>query len=73
MKRIILCGFLMCIFSSCAVVNDFQSLSKSICQIQKMQHCGLYPSLIYSHYYQLKDKVDFINYKQDTIYSLQMV
>lgn len=37
-----------------------------------MQHCGLYPSLIYSHSNQLKEKVNFVNYKQDTLYSLLM-
>jgi len=70
MKTIIYIILILRLYA-CSSIHDFPSLSKSLYRTQTKQNCGIYPKLIDTHSQFLADRIDFINYENDTIYFLE--
>lgn len=64
--------FLKSFFVGCGSVKNFTTFSKRIYKVQKgKKECGVYPKLSFESRKKLFDQIDFIEYSNDTVYSLE--
>ncbi|WP_437922099.1 hypothetical protein [Sphingobacterium sp. LRF_L2] len=71
MKNVVL-FFVSLFLIGCGSVTDFTTFSKRIYKVQNgKKECGVHPKLSFESRKKLLDRIDFINYSNDTVYYLE--
>ncbi|RKO70756.1 hypothetical protein D7322_15925 [Sphingobacterium puteale] len=71
MKNFVL-FFISFVFIGCSSIKNFNTFSKQIYKAQKVEKdCGVYPKLSFESRKKVIDRIDFINYSNDTVYCLE--